>query len=107
MVGANNQGDALRIISTMTNRGKVRWKVFEGAMHAGLLIDFSKWLIKDADRKVVLVLDDLKVHPALTVKAWLADCEEQIEVFCLPGAQLRSRTVPRRTSEWRTDGNAD
>jgi hypothetical protein len=32
----------------VTNRGKVRWKVFEGAMNADILIDYMKRLIKDA-----------------------------------------------------------
>lgn len=42
-------------------------------------------LIKDADsRKVMLILDNLRVHHARVVKAWLADHEDQIEVFYLP-----------------------
>ncbi|MBB5014392.1 hypothetical protein HNQ58_000263 [Rehaibacterium terrae] len=33
----------------------MRWKVFEGAMHVDLLIDFFKRLVKDSDRKVFLL----------------------------------------------------
>ncbi len=84
VVRVNNKREGLSIISTVTNRGKVRWKIFEGAMHADLLIDFFKRLIKDADRKVFLILDNLKVHHARKVKAWLADHEDGIEVFYLP-----------------------
>jgi transposase len=84
VVRVNNQREGLSIISTVTNQGKVRWKVFEGAMHADLLIDFFKRLIKDADRKVFLILDNLKVHHARKVKAWLADHQGRIEVFYLP-----------------------
>ena len=84
VVRVNNKREGLSIISTVTNRGKVRWKIFEGAMHADLLIDFFKRLIKDADRKVFLILDNLKVHHARKVKAWLADHEDEIEVFYLP-----------------------
>ncbi|XDJ35243.1 MAG: transposase [Burkholderia sp.] len=32
----------LSVMSTVTNRGQVRWKVFEGAMNAGILLDFLK-----------------------------------------------------------------
>jgi len=84
VVRVNNKREGLSIISTVTNRGKVRWKIFEGAMHADLLIDFFKRLIKDADRKLFLILDNLKVHHARKVKAWLADHEDEIEVFYLP-----------------------
>ncbi|MEW8057699.1 MAG: IS630 family transposase [Candidatus Thiodiazotropha sp.] len=84
VVRVNNKREGLSIISTVTNQGKVRWKIFEGAMNADLLIDFFKRLIKDADRKVFLILDNLKVHHARKVKAWLADHEDAIEVFYLP-----------------------
>jgi transposase len=84
IVRVNNKREGLSIISTVTNQGKVRWRVFEGAMHADLLIDFFKRLVKDSDRKVFLILDNLKVHHARKVKAWLAEHENEIEVFYLP-----------------------
>ncbi len=84
VVRVNNKREGLSIISTVTNQGKVRWKVFEGAMNADVLIDFFKRLIKDAKRKVFLILDNLKVHHARKVKDWLAKHEKEIEVFYLP-----------------------
>lgn len=80
----NNKREGLSIMSTLTNQGKVRWKVFEGAVNADILIDLFKRLIKDADRQVFLILDNLKVHHARRVKDWLVDHEEEIEVFYLP-----------------------
>jgi len=54
-------------------------------MNADILIDFMKRLIKDAKgKKVFLILDNLKVHHAKRVKAWLAEHKQQIEVFYLP-----------------------
>ena len=53
-------------------------------MNADMLIDFFKRLVKDVDRKVFLILDNLKVHHARHVKQWLAKHAEQIEVFYLP-----------------------
>jgi len=84
VVRVNNKREGLSIISTVTNQGKVRWKVFEGAMNANVLIDFFRHLLKDADRKVSMILDNLKVHHAHKVKDWLADHKEQTEVFYLP-----------------------
>jgi transposase len=84
VVRVNSKREGLSIISTVTNQGKVRWKVFEGAMHADLLVDFFKRLVKDSERKIFLILDNLKVHHARKVKAWLADHEKEIEVFYLP-----------------------
>lgn len=77
--------DSVSVLSTVTNRGTVRWKVFEGALHASILLDFMKRLVKDTDgRKVFLILDNLKVHHAKPVTQWLGTHTEAIEVFYLP-----------------------
>lgn len=80
-----NRREGLSVISTVTNRGKVRWKVFEGAMSADILIDFMTRLVRDADgKKQFLILDNLKVHHAKPVTKWLGEHTEDIEVFYLP-----------------------
>lgn len=74
----------LSLISTVTNQGKVRWMVFDGALNAATLIEFFKRLIKEAQRKLFLILDNLKVHHAKVVRQWLEEHTAQIEVFYLP-----------------------
>ena len=44
-VQVSQRRESLSIISSVTNRGKVRFKVFEGAMTAAILIDFMKRLV--------------------------------------------------------------
>ena len=41
-------------------------------------------LIKGQTRKLILILDNLRVHHARQVKAWLAEHSDAIEVFYLP-----------------------
>ena len=53
-------------------------------MNAGRLIDFMRRLVKDTNRKVFLILDNLRVHYAKKVRAWLKKHKEEIEVFYLP-----------------------
>lgn len=72
------------VISAVTNKGELRWRVLVGAINAPLLIDFLARLIRDADRKVFLILDNLRVHRARLVQDWLAEHRAQIEVFYLP-----------------------
>jgi transposase len=62
----------------------MRWKIFDGALNAGLLIDFMDRLVRDADRKIHLILGTLRVHHARPVKAWLAGHGESIKVHDLP-----------------------
>jgi transposase len=85
VIRLNAKRESVNMISAITNQGKVRFKLFEGGMNAAILIDFLKRLVKDAkQRKVILILDNLRVHHAKKVKDWLAGKEEQIEIFYLP-----------------------
>ena len=72
------------MISAITNQGKVRFMMYRDAMNSELLIKFMTRLIKDAGRKVFLILDNLRVHHGKNVKQWLGEHKEQIEVFYLP-----------------------
>ena len=87
-IRVSQRREGLSIISSVTNRGKVRFKIFEGAMNAAILIDFMKRLIQEVKKekkgKVFLVLDNLRVHHAKLVQAWLQENREHIEVFYLP-----------------------
>lgn len=84
VVRVNNKRHGLSVISTVTNKGTMRWKIFDGALNSDILIDFMKRLIRDAGRKVYLILDNLRVHHSKPVKAWLAEHKREIEVFYLP-----------------------
>ena len=61
------------MISTVAHQGKVRFMIYEGSMNAERFIQFIKQLIKGAKKEIVLVLDNLRVHHAKVVKAWLED----------------------------------
>uniref|UniRef100_G2ZRZ7 Transposase n=1 Tax=blood disease bacterium R229 TaxID=741978 RepID=G2ZRZ7_9RALS len=84
VVRVSNKRHGLSVISTVTNKGEMRWKIFDGALNADILIDFMQRLIRGAKKKIFLVLDNLRVHHAKPVKAWLAANKERIEVFYLP-----------------------
>lgn len=84
VIRVNNKRHGLSVISTVTNKGQMRWRIFEGAINTNILIDFLRRLIKGATKKVFLILDNLRVHHAKPVKAWLAEHLDEIEVFYLP-----------------------
>lgn len=84
VVRVNQNRDGCSVISTVTNKGQMRWMVFKGAINSRIFIDFLRRLIKDAKRKVFLILDNLRVHHSGPVKQWVEDHEEQIELFFLP-----------------------
>ena len=69
--------EKLSMISTVTNQGKTRWMIVEESFNADKLIEFLAALVKDADRKVFLILDNLRVHHSKLVKAWLMQRDTQ------------------------------
>ena len=75
----------LSIIATVTNQGKTRWMIIDEAFNSNKLIAFLQALIMDTDRKVFLILDNLRVHHRKPVKAWVAENAQKIELFYLPG----------------------
>ena len=72
------------MISAISNQGKVRFMMYRETMTTQLLIKFMARLVKDSDRKVFLILDNLKVHHSKAVKKWLEERTVDIEVFYLP-----------------------
>ena len=74
----------LSLVSAVANKGELRWMVAEGAVNAPTVIRFLQRLIRDARRKVFLILDRLKAHRARLTREWLAGRRSEIEVFHLP-----------------------
>jgi hypothetical protein len=76
------------LISAVTNKGELRWgdgfavlssggspsaMVLDGALRAPVLIRLLDRRIREAERKVFLILDNLPVHRPRAVQAWLAE----------------------------------
>jgi transposase len=74
----------LSLLSAVTNKGELRWMVVDGAVNAPTLIRFLGRLVRDARRKVFLILDRLKAHRARLTRDWLAEHRSEIEVHYLP-----------------------
>ena len=74
----------LSLLSAVANRGELRWMVVDGAVKAPDLIRFLRRLVRDARRKVFLILDRLQAHRARLTRDWLAEHRSEIEVFHLP-----------------------
>jgi transposase len=80
----NARREGLSVISTVTNKGEMRWRVFSGALKAKLLIDFLERLTRKQRRKIFLILDNLRVHHSKRFRKWLVENAGIIEVFYLP-----------------------
>ena len=59
-------------------------RVARETMTAPVLIRFLARLVREAGRKVFLILDNLRVHHSNKVRDWLNKHTEHIEIFFLP-----------------------
>jgi len=84
VVKRKGKRERLSMLSAVTNRGHVRFSFFSGALNADKLIRFLTRLIRDTDRKVFIILDNLKVHHSHPVVKWQKKHADQIEIFYLP-----------------------
>ena len=81
-------------IASVTNQGKARWMIIDGAFNHERLIEFFEALVKDAGCKVLLILDNLSVHHCKPVKAWLARHKEATEATCTSSLVNPSASKP-------------
>ena len=72
------------MISSVTNQGKLRFMIYDGALNTAIFLMFLRRLIKGADRKRFVIVDNLRVHRAKVVTAWVAENADRIELFYLP-----------------------
>jgi len=75
----------INMISSITNRGKLRFMIYEQNMDADLFVTFLERLIESSDKKkIFLILDNLRVHHSKIVKARVEEHQDQIALFYLP-----------------------
>lgn len=93
-VGGTRQ--KLSMIATVTNQGKTRWMIIEESFNADKFCEFLQALIKDAGKKVFLILDKLRVHHSKQVKAWWLSAKRKSSSFTCPATAHSS--TPRSGS---------
>ena len=75
----------INMISAINNQGKLHFLLYSDAINSDRLISFMEAIIKSSDeRKVYLILDNLRVHHSKAVSAWVDEHKEKIRLFYLP-----------------------
>jgi transposase len=72
------------IISTLTNQGTLRFRVFQENFNGEVFIDFLRRLVRDRGKKVYLIVDRHPVHVSRKVRRWVERHQAQIRLVYLP-----------------------
>jgi transposase len=85
VVRATGKRFGCNMISAITNRGELNFMVFEGTFKNATFIEFMKRLIRQATRKVYLIVDGHPVHRSVAVRKFVAANAERLRLIRLPG----------------------
>jgi transposase len=84
-VPGTGQRFGCNVVSAVTNRGHLSFMVFKRGFTASVFLQFLGRLVKQARRKVFVIVDKHPVHRSKKVQAWLAAHAAHIRLFFLPG----------------------
>lgn len=84
IINATAKYENLSMVSAITNKGRVHWMIVDGSVDIKKFIEFLKGLVRYSRVKIFLILDNLRVHHAKLVTAWVVNNKERIELFYLP-----------------------
>jgi len=74
----------INMVSAITNTGKSMFALYDESINIDRFIDFMQKVIDSNDKKVYLIVDNLRVHHAKQVSAWIEEHNKQIAIFYLP-----------------------
>jgi transposase len=85
IVRATGQRFGCNMISAITNRGALAFMVFQGRFQNAVFLEFLKRLLKQAKRKLYLIVDGHPVHKSAAVKRFVAKHAARLRLILLPG----------------------
>lgn len=74
----------INMISAITNTGKSMFALYDDSIATDNFIDFLERVIKSNEKKVFMIVDNLRVHHAKIVKTWEEKHKDKIKLFYLP-----------------------
>jgi len=75
---------SINMISTVTNKGQMRFLLSEKYINTDKLIEFTENLFKEINKKIFLILDNSNVHKSKKFNIWVKKHSDKIELFYLP-----------------------
>jgi transposase len=74
----------INMISAITNTGKTMFSLYDESINIDRFIDFLQKVIDSSDKKVYMIVDNLRVHHAKLVTKWIDEHKDKIAIFYLP-----------------------
>lgn len=85
VVRATGQRFGCSMISAITNRGQLAFRIFHGTLRAPMFVDFMRRLRRQSAGKVYLIVDGHPVHRSRIAQQFVADHAADFRLIQLPG----------------------
>jgi transposase len=85
VVVTTGERKSVNMVSAISPRGELRFRVYEGHMNAGRFIEFLKALLDSVPGKIFLIVDGHPVHKAKKVSEFIENkADGRLKMFFLP-----------------------
>jgi transposase len=84
VVNRTEKKENVSMVSAITNRGNIYWKLHEGSINAEKFKEFVERLAHGKKRKVYLMLDNAKTHHSKMLTGWVEENKKRVALFYLP-----------------------
>jgi hypothetical protein len=78
MVNRTGKKEKTSMISAVTNKGKIYWKLHKGSINGEKFKVFAERTVQGKKRKVFLVLDNAKAHHGKTLTEWAEQNKDSV-----------------------------
>ncbi len=84
VVAATGDRKKIMMVSAISPRGELRFRIHEGSFRSAHFIEFCKQLPKDSGRDIFLIVDGSSVHTAKQVKEFVVSTQGKLQLYFLP-----------------------
>jgi transposase len=85
VVGKTGKRFGVNAMAVISNKGELYFTLYTGSFTGPVFLEFLKRLVGHLDRKIYLIVDGHPVHRRVSVRDWLAEHADAIEMHFLPG----------------------
>jgi transposase len=84
VINRTKKKEDVSMVSAITNKGKIYWKLHEGSVNAEKFKEFVERLVQGKKRKVFLILDNARTHHSKILTKWVEKNKKRVALFYLP-----------------------
>jgi transposase len=75
----------VNVMAAISNKGELYFTCYTGSFNGSVFLAYLERLVRHLDRKIHLIVDGHPVHRRVSVRDWLAERVDSIEMHFLPG----------------------